>query len=82
VCSEILAELDQLSAGLVILGTHGRSGFDRLLLGSIASTVLRQAPCSVLIIPPAASLDQAIGEAVLAQTAPGRHVEQPALMEF
>jgi nucleotide-binding universal stress UspA family protein len=34
---------------LVALGTHGRRGFRRLLLGSVAGTVLRHAPCSVLI---------------------------------
>jgi hypothetical protein len=60
---------------LVILGAHGRSGFDRLLLGSIASGVLRKAPCSVLTVPPVASLDEAIAEAVLEQTHPARHVE-------
>jgi nucleotide-binding universal stress UspA family protein len=74
---EILAELERKPADLVILGTHGRSGFDRLLLGSVAATVLREAPCSVLTIPPAASLDEAIGEAVLEQTNPARHVEEP-----
>ncbi|HVR96629.1 MAG TPA: universal stress protein [Thermoanaerobaculia bacterium] len=52
---EILAELERNPADLVILGTHGRSGFDRLLLGSVASAVARQAPCSVLLIPPTAA---------------------------
>jgi nucleotide-binding universal stress UspA family protein len=35
---------------LVVMGTHGRSGLDRLLMGSVAERVLREAPCSVLII--------------------------------
>lgn len=74
----ILAELGEKPADLVVLGTHGRSGFDRLVLGSIASAVLREAPCSVLMIPPAASLDQAIGEAVVNQTAPAWHIEHGA----
>jgi nucleotide-binding universal stress UspA family protein len=37
---------------LLVLGTHGRSGFDRFFLGSVAEKVLRKAPCPVLTIPP------------------------------
>jgi nucleotide-binding universal stress UspA family protein len=40
------------AADLVVMGTHGRSGFDRLLLGSVAEKVLRKAPCPVLTVPP------------------------------
>jgi nucleotide-binding universal stress UspA family protein len=36
---------------LIVMGTHGRTGFDRLLLGSVAETVLRRAPCPVLTVP-------------------------------
>jgi nucleotide-binding universal stress UspA family protein len=36
---------------LVIIGTHGRSGFERLLLGSIAEKVLRKASCPVMTVP-------------------------------
>jgi nucleotide-binding universal stress UspA family protein len=35
---------------MVVMGTHGRSGLDRLLMGSVAERVLREAPCSVLVI--------------------------------
>jgi nucleotide-binding universal stress UspA family protein len=35
---------------LVVMGTHGRTGLDRLLLGSVAEKVLRDAPCSVLVV--------------------------------
>ena len=41
-----------LRADLLVMGTHGRSGFDRLLLGSITEEVLRKAPCPVLTVPP------------------------------
>jgi nucleotide-binding universal stress UspA family protein len=34
---------------LVVMGTHGRTGLSRLLLGSVAEKVLRGAPCSVLV---------------------------------
>ena len=34
---------------LIVMGTHGRTGLERLLLGSVAEKVLRDAPCSVLV---------------------------------
>jgi nucleotide-binding universal stress UspA family protein len=37
---------------LVVMGTHGRSGFERLLIGSVAEKVVRKAPCPVLLVPP------------------------------
>lgn len=43
-----------LSADLIVLGTHGRSGFERLVLGSVTERVLRHAPCPVLTVPPSA----------------------------
>jgi nucleotide-binding universal stress UspA family protein len=39
-------------ADLLVMGTHGRTGFDRLLLGSVTEQVLRKAPCPVLTVPP------------------------------
>ena len=41
-------------AGLVVLGTHGRSGFERLALGSVAERVLRTSVVPVLTVPPRA----------------------------
>ncbi|HEX5760626.1 MAG TPA: universal stress protein [Thermoanaerobaculia bacterium] len=52
--TEILAALGR-GVDLAVLGTHGRSGFDRFLMGSVAATVVRQARCSVLVVPPAAA---------------------------
>lgn len=46
----IAAEADQWPADLVVLGTHGRSGFSRLLLGSVAEGVIRVATKPVLLI--------------------------------
>jgi len=40
------------AADLVVMGTHGRRGFKRLLLGSVTEAVLREAPCPVLTVPP------------------------------
>lgn len=39
---------------LIALGTHGRSGFERLLLGSVTERVLRTTRCPVLTVPPPA----------------------------
>jgi nucleotide-binding universal stress UspA family protein len=41
-----------INADLVVMGTHGRTGFERLLIGSVAEKVLRKAPCPVLLVPP------------------------------
>jgi nucleotide-binding universal stress UspA family protein len=46
----IVDEARRWNADLIVMGSHGRSGFDRLLLGSVAEGVLRHAPCSVEIV--------------------------------
>jgi nucleotide-binding universal stress UspA family protein len=52
----ILGAAADLKADLIVIGTHGRTGFRRLLLGSVAEEVLRGAPCPVLTVkPPAAT---------------------------
>jgi nucleotide-binding universal stress UspA family protein len=43
-----------LQADLVIVGTHGRHGVSRLLMGSVAEAVVRWAPCPVLVMRPKA----------------------------
>jgi len=40
------------SADLLVMGTHGRSGFDRWILGSVTEKVLHKAPCPILTVPP------------------------------
>ncbi len=49
---EILEAADEMSADLIVLGTHGRSGFDRVVMGSVTEKVLRKARCAVLSVPP------------------------------
>jgi nucleotide-binding universal stress UspA family protein len=39
-------------ADLVVVGTHGRRGFARLVMGSVAEGVVRLAPCAVLVVRP------------------------------
>ena len=41
-------------AQLTVLGTYGRRGFKRLLLGSVTEAIVREAPCPVLTVPPEA----------------------------
>lgn len=48
---QILSHAAHLPADLVVMGTHGRSGFERLVLGSVTEKVLRKAPCPVLTVP-------------------------------
>jgi nucleotide-binding universal stress UspA family protein len=48
---EILSQAAEMSADLIVLGSHGRSGFDRLLLGSVTEKVLHKAGCPVLTVP-------------------------------
>jgi nucleotide-binding universal stress UspA family protein len=36
---------------LLVMGSHGRTGFRRLVLGSVAEAVMRSAPCPVLVVP-------------------------------
>ena len=49
---EIVRLAGQLAADLLILGTHGRSGFERLFLGSVTEKVLRTTHAPVMTIPP------------------------------
>jgi nucleotide-binding universal stress UspA family protein len=49
--TEILRYAVEANAGLVVLGTHGRTGFERFMLGSVTETVVRKAPCPVLTVP-------------------------------
>lgn len=47
---QIIGEADDLKADLIVMGTHGRSGLGRLLLGSVAEGVVRRAPCPVIAV--------------------------------
>ena len=47
---QIKAVAEALPTDLIVMGTHGRSGFERMLLGSVAEKVLRRAPCPVLTV--------------------------------
>ena len=57
-------------ADLIVMGTHGRRGFKRLLLGSVTEAVLREAPCPVLTVPPHAPAGVSRGGDIQAHSLP------------
>jgi len=46
----LLEAARHLPADLIVVGSHGRTGIQKLLLGSVASHVVTHAPCSVLVV--------------------------------
>jgi len=48
----------RLRADLIVMGTHGRRGVSRLLLGSVAEHVARTAPCPVLLVRSGTATDR------------------------
>ncbi len=49
---EILKTAEEKGVDLIVMGTHGRRGLNRLLLGSVAESVTKRAHCPVLLIRP------------------------------
>jgi len=47
----LLHKIETYGCDLHIMGTHGRKGFDHLLMGSVATKVLRLSQCNTLVIP-------------------------------
>lgn len=47
--SEIVRIAADEGAEMIVLGTHGRTGMTRLLMGSVAEAIVRRAPCPVLV---------------------------------
>jgi nucleotide-binding universal stress UspA family protein len=48
---QIIQSAVELHADLIVMGTHGRRGIKRMLIGSVAEAVARTAPCAVLVVP-------------------------------
>jgi nucleotide-binding universal stress UspA family protein len=51
IAQRILNAATDMKADLVVMGTHGRRGFQRLMMGSVAERFVRMAPCPVLLVP-------------------------------
>ncbi|MFN9367843.1 MAG: universal stress protein [Planctomycetia bacterium] len=47
--AEVIRIAADEGAEMIVLGTHGRTGFGRLLMGSVAEAIVRRAPCPVLV---------------------------------
>lgn len=47
---EILRTAEEECAAMIVMGTHGRTGLARMLMGSVAEQVVRRADCSVLVV--------------------------------
>ena len=48
--AEIVRYSQDAAIDLIVMGTHGRTGLERLLVGSVTERVMREAPCSVLAV--------------------------------
>lgn len=48
--AEIVKAAREWAADLIVIGSHGRAGVKRVLLGSVAEAVMRHAPCPVLVV--------------------------------
>jgi nucleotide-binding universal stress UspA family protein len=46
----IIRTVESDGADMIVMGTHGRRGISRLLMGSVAEAVVRRAPCPVLTV--------------------------------
>jgi nucleotide-binding universal stress UspA family protein len=53
--------LYEKNSGLLVLGTHGRSGLGKFVLGSVAESAFREAPCPVLTVGPHVAKSKASG---------------------
>jgi nucleotide-binding universal stress UspA family protein len=74
---EIVGLANVLDADVIVLGTHGRRGLQRVILGSVAEEVVKRAPCAVFVIRPR---DFLLGERlpdVQPPLKPGEHALQP-----
>jgi nucleotide-binding universal stress UspA family protein len=56
---------------LIVMGTHGRTGLERLLMGSVAEKVMREAPCSVLVVKLPKGIPQAVRPDIEMASQPG-----------
>ena len=52
VANAVVDQARRWRADLIVMGTHGRRGLDRMFLGSDAELVARHSPVPVLLVPP------------------------------
>ena len=56
---------------LIVVGSHGRTGIAKLLIGSVASHIVTHAPCSVMVVKTAAAASEPAGRQSLKARKPG-----------
>lgn len=67
---EIVRYAAEQGVDLIVVGTHGRTGVTRALLGSVAENVTRHAPCPVLTVPHGAVMAEPVKQAEHAEPPP------------
>jgi nucleotide-binding universal stress UspA family protein len=65
-------------ADLIVMGTHGRSGFAHLVLGSVAERVVRTAPCAVLTVRDTSRIADTIAAEAVARRQEHEHAHASA----
>ena len=63
--TQILNFAEREHVDLIVMGSHGRTGFSRLIMGSVAEGVMRRATCPVLIVKQPAAVSDDVSEIVL-----------------
>jgi nucleotide-binding universal stress UspA family protein len=53
----IVEEAGRKKVDMIIIGRHGRTGLTKILMGAVAAKVIGHAPCKVMVVPKAASID-------------------------
>jgi len=73
----IVALAGAVDAEAIVLGTHGRTGLKRIMLGSVAEEVVRRAPCTVVVLRPRDFLQGEKMPDVQPPLKPGEHSLRP-----
>lgn len=71
--AEILATAEDVGADLIVVGSHGRTGVRRMMLGSISESIVRGAGCAVIVARPKSYADVALEQVVDAHPGEGDH---------
>jgi len=69
---EILEVASEVECDLIVLGTHGRTGLGRVLMGSVAEQVVRKAPCPVLAVKGPPKITEAAVQPIAGQSGHAR----------
>jgi nucleotide-binding universal stress UspA family protein len=52
VAEEVVGLAEEIGAGVIVMGSRGRGGLRRALMGSVSGSLVRHAPCPVLVVRP------------------------------